>query len=81
MLPFDRKPWAKKVAHLVIAGAILGIAITWIYLRTLGPLDLGEYLAFFLFALTVIPPNVAIIRQKPRSEEMPPLGDALHHRL
>jgi uncharacterized sodium:solute symporter family permease YidK len=64
MLPFDRKPWAKTLARIVIAVTLLGIAAVWIYLRTLGALDTGEYLAFFLIALAIIPTNLAVIYRK-----------------
>ena len=65
MLPFDNKPWAKHVARIVIAVTLLGIAAVWMYLRTFGALDTGEYLAFFLIALAIIPPNLAVLFRKP----------------
>ncbi len=79
MLPFDHKPWAKAVARLVIAATVLGIAAAAFYLHTLGPLDTGEIVAFFLLALAIIPTNLAVIYRKPQ-DDRPGVARALHHR-
>jgi len=82
MLPFDKKPWAKTLAKVVIAATILGIAAAAFYLHSLGPLDTGETLAFFLLALAIIPTNLAVIFKKPKEagEHTAGLSHAVHHR-
>ena len=64
MLPFDRRPWARSFAIGVIAVTVLGvITYAWTILSE-RPLDWGERVILMLVLLTVIPPNVVIIRRK-----------------
>lgn len=66
MLPFDRKPWAKTLATCVIAAVLLGTAIYAYLIERDRHLDWGERTIIALLLLTVIPPNIAIIRRKDR---------------
>ena len=80
MLPFDRKPWAKTVARIVIAATLLGIAVAWIIIRKVqGSLDTGEYLAFILIALAIIPTNLAVIYRKEVAEVKERLHEQFVH--
>ena len=65
MLPFDRRPWARTLARVVILITIVAEIGTFLWLRHYGPLDTGEILALALVLVGVIPPNVHIIRRKP----------------
>lgn len=65
MLPFDRKPWAPRLAKAVILFTLVGEIATFIWLRRSGPLDTGEIVALLLVLIGVIPPNIHIIRRKP----------------
>ena len=64
MLPFDRRPWARKLARAVIVFTIVAEIVAFVWLRHYGPLDAGEILAMALVLIGVIPPNVHIIRRR-----------------
>jgi hypothetical protein len=64
MLPFEDRPWAKPVATLIIVCTIIGEIALYLWIRTEGRLNFSENLAFVLFFLAVIPPNVHILRSK-----------------
>jgi hypothetical protein len=68
MLPFDRRPWAPKLAKAVILFTIVAEIATFVWLRHYGPLDTGEILALVLVLVGVIPPNIHIIRRKPNEQ-------------
>lgn len=63
MLPFDQRPWAKIVARCVIGATVLGCALFVYHVKQERSLDWGERAIVILLLLTVIPPNVAIIRR------------------
>ena len=63
MLPFDQRPWAKTAARCVIAFTLLGIAAYVFWVKQERSLDWGERAIVVLLLLTVIPPNVAVIRR------------------
>lgn len=63
MLPFDQRPWAKTLARCVIVFVVLGSALYVYYVKQQRSLDWGERAIVVLLLLTVIPPNVAIIRR------------------
>ena len=63
MLPFDQRPWAKAVARWVIGLTVLGTILYVYYVKQQRSLDWGERAIVVLLLLTVIPPNVAIIRR------------------
>ncbi len=70
MLPFDRKPWAKTLAMLVICASIIGaIGLTW-YFRSIGSLHISEMVGIFLLLLTIVPPNAAIVMRKRGQEAL-----------
>jgi Mn2+/Fe2+ NRAMP family transporter len=64
MLPFDNRPWAKRLAAVVIVCTVVCEITLYLWIRTEGPLNFSENLAFVMFFLAVIPPNVQIIRSK-----------------
>lgn len=64
MLPFDQKPWAKTVAMCVIVSVLVGTSIYAILIEQNRRLDWGERAILILLLLTVIPPNIAILRRK-----------------
>lgn len=69
MLPFDRRPWAKALATVVIILSCVGsVALCW-YFYTVSALHIPEVVGTILFLLTVIPPNLAIITRKPGDVE------------
>lgn len=63
-LPFDNRPWAKRIAKLVIVATLLLEAGVIYWLSQYGPLDIPEILALVLFLIAVIPPSLHIIRGK-----------------
>lgn len=65
MLPFDRKPWAKTVAAVVIALSFVGAVALIFYFRSIDSLHISEMVGIFLLLLTIVPPNVAIVMRKP----------------
>jgi len=69
MLPFDRKPWAKPVAAIVIAVTLLGAAGTALYLHQTKGLDTGAVVAICLIVLALVPPNVVILRRRRTEDE------------
>ena len=64
MLPFDRKPWAKTVAGVVIVLSFVGAACLALYFRSEHSLHIPEVVGIFLLLLTIVPPNAAIIMRK-----------------
>jgi hypothetical protein len=79
MLPFDRKPWARKVAGAVIVLSIAAVVFSLLYLREQGPLDTGEFWVAGLFLFAALPPNIAILfrRRQVFDVRKPPLRVAL----
>jgi uncharacterized membrane protein YfcA len=72
MLPSERKPWAKPVAKTVIGASVLAAIVGAWYLHDIGELYIPEITAILLLLLTIIPPNVAVLRAKPAKTELPP---------
>jgi uncharacterized membrane protein YfcA len=64
MLPGDHKPWAKPLARTVIGVSILAAIVGAWYLHDIGQLYIPEITGILLLLLTIIPPNVAILREK-----------------
>ena len=69
MLPGEHKLWAKPLAKTVIGTSILAAIVGAWYLHDIGELYIPEITAILLLLLTIIPPNVAVLRAK---TEMPP---------
>jgi uncharacterized membrane protein YfcA len=65
MLPGERKPWAKPLAKAVIGTSILAAILGAWYLHDIGELYIPEITGILLLLLTIIPPNVALLREKP----------------
>jgi hypothetical protein len=61
MLPGDRKPWAKTVAHIVIWATIVFLAVLAYFLDIHNSLHIPEIVGLFLLFLTIVPPNLAIL--------------------
>ncbi len=64
MLPGEHKPWAKPLARGVIGGSILAAIVGAWYLYDIGQLYIPEITGILLLLLTIIPPNVAVLRAK-----------------
>lgn len=64
MLPGQHKPWAKPLARTVIGVSILAAIIGAWYLHDIGQLYIPEVTGILLLLLTIIPPNVAVLREK-----------------
>jgi hypothetical protein len=69
MLPGEHKPWAKPLARTVIGVSILAAIVGAWYLYDIGQLYIPEITGILLLLLTIIPPNVAVLRLK---TETPP---------
>lgn len=74
MLPFDRRPWAKPLARLVIAVTVVAVLAYAILIMRHRSLDAGERFILALLLIAVIPPNIAIIRRKPGAVVEPVQG-------
>ena len=64
MLPFDRRPWAKTVAMIVVVLSFVGAIGLTLYFRSIDSLHISEIVGIFLLLLTIVPPNVAILTRK-----------------
>jgi hypothetical protein len=67
MLPGDHKPWAKPLARTVIGVSILVAIVGAWYLQNIGELNIPEITGILLLLLTIIPPNVAVLRERTES--------------
>ena len=65
MLPFDNKPWAKRVARMVIVVTLVAAVGVPFVLHSRGTLDLPMIVGIVLLVLAIVPPNVAVLRRKP----------------
>jgi hypothetical protein len=64
MLPGQHKPWAKPLARVVIGVSILAAIVGAWYLHDIGQLYIPEVTGILLLLLTIIPPNVAVLKEK-----------------
>jgi hypothetical protein len=64
MLPGEHKPWAKPLARAVIGVSILAAIVGAWYLYDIGELYIPEITGILLLLLTIIPPNVSVLRAK-----------------
>jgi len=69
MLPFDTKPWAKQVATIVVTLSVIAAVVAAYYLHDMKMLHIPETLILVLLLLTIVPPNLAIIRRKRIADE------------
>jgi multidrug efflux pump subunit AcrB len=69
MLPFEDKPWAKRLAATVIAVSIIGAICIPIILLERKALDVPIVVGIVLLLLGLVPPNVLILIQKPGDAE------------
>jgi hypothetical protein len=65
MLPFDRKPWAKTVAAIVITLSFVGAICLTLYFHSIDALHPSEIVGIILLLLTIVPPNAAVVMRKP----------------
>jgi hypothetical protein len=61
MLPNAQKPWAKKVATIVICSTVVALAILAYFLKAHNTLHISEVVGIFLLFLAIVPPNLAVI--------------------
>ncbi len=67
MLPFDRRPWAKTLATIVISCSLTAAVTATYFLYTFQELHIPEVT---IILLTIVPPNVEIVlRKKKKAEE------------
>jgi hypothetical protein len=69
MLPFDRRPWAKTLATVVIACSLTAAVTATYFLYSFQELHIPEVAIILLLLLTIIPPNVEIVLRKKKDEE------------
>jgi hypothetical protein len=69
MLPFDRRPWAKTLATIVISCSLTAAVTATYFLYTFQELHIPEITIILLLLLTIIPPNLEIVLRKKKSEE------------
>ncbi len=60
-LPNAHKPWAKRVARIVVWATIVGLIVLAWFLKTHNTLRIPEIVGIFLLFLAIVPPNLAII--------------------
>jgi uncharacterized membrane protein YfcA len=77
MLPGEHKPWAKPLARTVIGVSILAAIVGAWYLYDIGELYIPEITGILLLLLTIIPPNVSVLRAK--TEVSPKQSAPLKH--
>ena len=77
MLPFDDRPWAKTVATIVIVMSVLAAIVAAFYLESINMFHVSEMLIIALLLLTIVPPNLAIIR-KPGTPDSTSPTERLH---
>jgi hypothetical protein len=64
MLPFDRRPWAKTLASVVITVSLVAAVVATYMLYINQELHIPEIAIIFLLLLTIIPPNAEIVLRK-----------------
>jgi hypothetical protein len=74
MLPGDDRPWAKPLARVVIALSVVATILGAWYLYSIHQLYIPEVTGLVLLLLVIIPPNLAILHEKPRSQPKPPVS-------
>jgi len=77
MLPFDRKPWAKTLASIVIIVSFVGAVGLFFFFYQNDTLHIPEVVGIILLLLTIVPPNVAILTRRPGQTD-PTLGVPMH---
>jgi hypothetical protein len=80
MLPFDRKPWAKTLAAIVITLSFVGAICLALYFHAIDSLHPSEIVGIFLLLLTIVPPNFAVLMRKPDDEDHIPQVRLRHTR-
>jgi hypothetical protein len=68
MLPFDNRPWARKVAVTVIVVTLVAAVCVPLILAERKELDLPIVVAIVLLLLAIVPPNIAILRRQRKNE-------------
>ncbi len=81
MLPFDNRPWAKRVAQIVIGVSVVAAIVSAYYLYDMDELHISEVFIILLLLLTIIPPNLAVIMKKHPNDVSPgvPAGAMNNH--
>jgi hypothetical protein len=72
MLPFDNRPWARRVARVVICGSVAGAVAGGWYMYSVGELHIPEVTILVLLLLAIVPPNVAVLRKRPEAVDGAP---------
>ncbi len=80
MLPFDRRPWAKTLATVVIACSLTAAVTATYFLYIFQELHIPEITIILLLLLTIVPPNVEIVlRKKKKQSQEDPGGLPVQH--
>ena len=74
MLPFDDRSWAKPLARVVIVLSVVATIIGAWYLYSIHQLYIPEITGLVLLLLVIIPPNLAVLRERPRSQPETPVS-------
>ncbi|MBB5059514.1 hypothetical protein HDF16_004240 [Granulicella aggregans] len=81
MLPFDRRPWAKTLATVVIACSLTAAVTATYFLYSFQELHIPEIAIILLLLLTIIPPNVEIVLRKKKKHTEESSGSVPVHHL
>lgn len=75
MLPFDRRPWAGRLAAVIVVLTLCGAVAAPFYLRHIKHFDPPMAVLILLLVLAIVPPNLVIARRHSAGE----LRDPGHH--
>jgi uncharacterized membrane protein YoaK (UPF0700 family) len=64
MLPFETRPWARRVALAVVVVTLAAAVAAPFYLRHIKHLDPPMAVLVVLLVLAIVPPNLAILRRQ-----------------
>jgi hypothetical protein len=68
MLPYDKRPWAGKVAATVILLTLVAAVCVPIVLHQRKALDPPILVGIVLLLLAIVPPNVVVLRRSLRGD-------------
>jgi uncharacterized membrane protein YfcA len=74
MVPFDDRSWSKPLARFVICFSTLAAIVGAWYLYSIHQLYIPEITGIVLLLLTIIPPKVAVLRERPKSQPETPVS-------
>lgn len=63
MLPFDRRPWAGRLAATIVFLTLCGAVAAPFYLRHIKHFDPPMAVLILLLVLAIVPPNLVVARR------------------